>query len=107
MPVAGNLMKIATISELDVAAVASDAATAIARAKEAAGERDVMVHGVTTTHLALAAGALDEIQIHLVPVLLGGGRHLFEQPLAEQPELELTRVRDGRGVTHVRYRVRR
>ncbi|HUC01152.1 MAG TPA: dihydrofolate reductase family protein [Solirubrobacterales bacterium] len=84
-----------------------DVATAIARAKEGAGDRDVLVHGVTIAHLALAAGVLDELQIHLVPVLLGGGRHLFEQPLAELPELELTRVRDGRGVTHLRYRVHR
>lgn len=69
-----------------------DVETAMARAKEAAGDRDVLVHGATVAQLALAAGVLDEIQIHLIPVLLGGaadeqrgiGRCLFGRlPLVE------------------------
>ena len=84
-----------------------DIATAMARAREAAGERDVMVHGVETTRLALAAGVLDELQIHLVPVLLGEGRRLFEGIGSGQIELEPVAVREGAGATHLRYRVRR
>jgi dihydrofolate reductase len=84
-----------------------DVEAAMASAKEAAGEKDVLVHGATVAQLALAAGVLDEIQIHLVPVLLGEGRRLFEHLGAEQVELEPLRVLEGAGVTHLCYRVRR
>jgi len=85
-----------------------DITGAMSRAKEAAGDRDVLVHGVRTAQLALAAGVLDEIQIHLVPVLLGEGRHLFENLGPEHIELERTRVLEGEGgLTHLRYRVKR
>jgi dihydrofolate reductase len=83
----------------------SDVSTAMARAREAAGERDVLVHGVGTAQLALAAGVLDELQIHLVPVLLGDGRRLFEHLGDGQIELEPIRIVAGDGVTHLRYRV--
>jgi dihydrofolate reductase len=85
----------------------SDVETAIARAKEAAGEKDVLVHGAGTAQAALTAGVLDELQIHLIPVLLGQGRRLFDHLGSDHVELELTRVLDGPGVTHLRYRVRR
>jgi dihydrofolate reductase len=85
----------------------SDVEDAMARAKQAAGDKDVLVHGARTAQLALAAGVLDELQIHVVPVLLGQGRRLFDQLDAEHIELELTRVIDAPGVTHLRYRVRR
>jgi dihydrofolate reductase len=85
-----------------------DVAAAMASAKEAAGDKDVLVHGVGITRLALAAGVLDEIELHVVPVLFGQGRPLFEGLAAEQIELERTRVLEGEGgVTHMRYRVRR
>jgi dihydrofolate reductase len=84
----------------------SDVETAMARAKEAAGERDVLVHGAGTAQLALAAGVLDELQIHLIPVLLGEGRPLFEHLGADRIELEPIRVVRGPSVTHLRYRVR-
>lgn len=83
-----------------------DVAAAMARAKEAAGERNVLVHGAGVAQLALAAGVLDEIQIHLVPVLLGQGRRLFDGMPAEQVELERTSaIASPSGVTHLRYRV--
>ena len=85
----------------------SDVEDAMTRAKQAAGDKDVLVHGARTAQLALAAGVLDELQIHLVPVLLGQGRRLFDQLGADHVELELTRIIDGAGVTHLRYRVRR
>jgi dihydrofolate reductase len=84
-----------------------DVRTAMAEAKRAAGEKDVLVHGAGTAQLALAAGVLDELEIHLIPVLLGQGRRLFETLPAEQIELERTRVLEGDGVTHLRYRVKR
>jgi dihydrofolate reductase len=82
-----------------------DVEAAMARAKEAAGEKDVLVHGVGTARLALAAGVLDELQIGLIPVLLGEGRRLFEHLGADRTELEQTRIIEGEGVTHLRYRV--
>jgi dihydrofolate reductase len=85
-----------------------DVATAMRRAKEAAGGKDVLVHGAGVARLALAAGVLDELELHVIPVLFGGGRRLFDGLPAEQIELERTRVLEGEGgVTHVHYRVRR
>jgi dihydrofolate reductase len=83
----------------------SDVEAAMAAAKEAAGEKDVLVHGAGTAQLALAAGVLDELQIHLIPVLLGAGRRLFEHLGADHIELEQIRAVAGAGVTHLRYRV--
>ena len=79
--------------------------SAMRRAKEAAGDADVMVHGAELAQSLLRAGVLDELEIHLVPVLLGEGRRLFEHLGREHIELELTRVLDAPGVTHLRYRV--
>ncbi len=85
-----------------------DVTTAMTRAKEAAGEKNVLVHGAGVAQLALAAGVLDELELHVVPVLFGQGRRLFEGLAAEQIELERTRVLEGEGgVTHMHYRVRR
>jgi len=79
-----------------------DAATAMRAAKAAAGDRDVMVHGADLAQSLLREGLLDELQIQLIPVVLGAGRRLFG---ADRVELELTRVLDAPGVTHLRYRV--
>ena len=77
--------------------------TAMSRAKQAAGGKDVLVHGAAVAQLALAAGVLDELELHVVPVLLGQGRRLFGELATE---LERTRVLEGEGgVTHMRYRV--
>jgi dihydrofolate reductase len=85
-----------------------DVATAMGRAKEAASGRDVLVHGAGVARLALAAGVLDELELHVVPVLFGGGRRLFEGLPAGQIELDRTRVLEGEGgVAHLHYRVRR
>ena len=84
-----------------------DVTTAMAEAKQAAGDKNVLVHGAGIAQLALAAGVLDELELHVVPVLFGQGRRLFENLAPEQLELELTRVLEGDGVTHMRYRVKR
>ena len=79
-------------------------AVAMAQAKAAAGDRNVLVHGAYTAQAALAAGVLDELQIHQVPVLFGSGRRLFEV-LPERIELEIVRVIDTPEATHIRYRI--
>jgi dihydrofolate reductase len=85
-----------------------DVRTAMTEAKRAAGEKNVLVHGIKTTQLALATGLLDELEIHLVPVLLGQGLRLFDERGPEHIELERTRILEGEnGVTHMHYRVRR
>jgi dihydrofolate reductase len=85
-----------------------DVITAMTQAKEAAGDKNVLVHGAGVARLALAAGVLDELELHVVPVLFGQGRRLFEGLAAEQIELERTRILEGEnGVTHMHYRVRR
>jgi hypothetical protein len=66
----------------------NNVADAITRAK-AAGEKDVLVHGAKVAQLALAAGLLDELEVHQVPVLLGDGRRLFDGLGPEHIELEL------------------
>ena len=81
-------------------------ASAMAQAKAAAGDRDVLVHGAYTAQRALEAGVLDELQIHQVPVLFGAGRRLFDV-LPSRVELEIVRVIDTPEATHIRYRVRR
>jgi dihydrofolate reductase len=76
----------------------------MAQARAAAGDRNVLVHGAYTAQAALAAGVLDELQIHQVPVLFGSGRRLFEV-LPERIELEIVRVIDTPEATHIRYRI--
>jgi len=76
------------------------------QAKAAAGNRIVLVHGAYTAQKALEAGVLDELQIHQIPVLFGGGRRLFDV-LPSRVELDIVRVIDTPTATHLRYRVRR
>jgi dihydrofolate reductase len=95
----------ADVEQWPLITVLDDAAEAITRAKEAAGDRDVLVHGVGCARAALSAGVLDEVQLHLVPTILGEGRRLFEGIGAEPHEFELLRNVEGEGVTHLRYRV--
>jgi dihydrofolate reductase len=80
--------------------------SAMAQAKAAAGDRNVLVHGAYTAQRALEAGVLDELQVHQIPVLFGGGRRLFDV-LPARVELEIAQVIDAPEATHIRYRVRR
>ena len=84
-----------------------DVRTAMSEAKRAAGDKNVLVHGAAVAQLALAAGVLDELEIHVVPVLFGQGRRLFDNLDPEQIELERTRVLEGDGVTHMHYEIDR
>jgi dihydrofolate reductase len=76
------------------------------QAREAAGDADVMVHGAATAQALLRAGQLDELELHVVPVLLGQCRRLFDNLPPDHVELELVRALDAPGVQHLRYRVR-
>ncbi|GAA4902765.1 dihydrofolate reductase [Actinomycetospora succinea] len=93
---------------------ATDVRDAAARARAAAGDGDVLVHGAGMAQALLRAGELDEMELHVVPVLLGQGRRLFDHLGAEHTELEFVRrlttpdTEDlARRVTHLRYRIRR
>lgn len=80
---------------------------AVAQAKEAAGPKLVGVHGSDTIRQLLDTGLLDEIQIDLAAVLLGGGVRLFEQLQNTPLALGTPVVVAGDGVTHLRYPVPR
>jgi dihydrofolate reductase len=79
---------------------------ALEQARAAAGDRDVLVAGgADSVQQYLSAGLLDELQIHLVPVLLGEGVRLLDNLFGAQVGLELDRVVDSPAVTHLRYRI--
>ena len=82
--------------------------SAFRQAQAAAGDKDIVVAGgANIAQQYLAAGLLGEIEIHLVPILLGDGRRLFDNLGAAAIELESTRVIQSPRVTHLRYRVAR
>ncbi|HSV65514.1 MAG TPA: dihydrofolate reductase family protein [Mycobacteriales bacterium] len=80
---------------------------ALEQARAAAGDKDVAVGGgADVVQQYLAAGLVDEVQIHLVPVLLGdGGVRLFDHLGTGPVELDRTRLIGSPAVTHLRYRV--
>src|SRR4051812_20222461 len=83
------------------------------QARAAAGDADVLVLGAGAGQALLRADELDEMELHVVPVLLGRGRRLFGDLPVEPTELELTRVLDAtqadpeHRVLHLRYRIQR
>ncbi|TWI03661.1 dihydrofolate reductase [Luteimonas cucumeris] len=79
--------------------------TALRMAKEAAQERDVVVMGAAIARQTLDAGLVDEINLQLVPILLGDGPRLFEGVAAPGPGFELVRALRSPQVMHLRYRV--
>jgi dihydrofolate reductase len=85
----------------------TDARECAELARAAAGGADISVHGSGATRSLLGAGELDELELHVVPVLLGQGRRLFDGLPKDHVELELVRRISTPEVTHLRYRVRR
>lgn len=79
---------------------------AVAAARDAAGDKDVALMGGGVATAALAAGLVDEVILHQVPILLGGGRPYF-QSLPEHVRLRLVEVVPASGVTHLHYDVLR
>jgi dihydrofolate reductase len=77
---------------------------ALAEARSAAGEKDVAIAGgASAVRQCLAAGLLDELHLHIVPVVLGSGERLLED--VGDPTLELVKVVASPAVTHIKYRV--
>ena len=90
----------------------TDARDAAAQARAAAGDADVLAMGAGAARALLRVGELDEMELHVVPVLLGRGRPLFDD--LPRVDLELVRrlttgdeVEPAQRVMHLRYRVRR
>jgi dihydrofolate reductase len=80
--------------------------SALDQARQAAGGKDVALGGgASIAQQYLKAGLIDELQIQLVPVLLGDGARLFENLGAAEPALECTGVVEAPGVTHLTYSV--
>jgi dihydrofolate reductase len=80
--------------------------SAYARAKEAAGDRDISIAGgASCARQAIKAGLVDEIDLQVSPVILGSGERLLDGFDAGVPKLELARVLEAPGVVHLRYRV--
>jgi dihydrofolate reductase len=79
---------------------------ALERARTAAGDKDVGIWGgANIIRQYLTAGLLDELQIHLVPILLGDGVRLFERVGSERIELERVRTIETPAATHLRFEV--
>jgi dihydrofolate reductase len=88
--------------------VTDGAASALAQARAVAGDRDISIGGgASTVQQYLGAGLVDEMQIHIVPILLGAGIRLFEGIDPGLVKLETTRVIESPAVTHLRFRVLR
>ncbi|WP_020420882.1 dihydrofolate reductase family protein [Amycolatopsis sp. ATCC 39116] len=81
-------------------------AAAIGSAQEVAGDKFVGLHGATVLQQALPLGLVDEIHVHVVPLLIGGGTRLFDT-LPSAVELERTDVLVTPAATHLRFRVTR
>lgn len=79
---------------------------ALAQAKAAAGDKNVGIMAPNVATQLLRAGLVDEVAVHIVPVLFGGGLRLVET-LPEYVELELAEQTETAGATHLRYRVKR
>ncbi len=94
-----------TLSDTTFTFVTNGIESALERAREAAGDKDVFIGGgAATINEYLAAGLIDELELHVVPILLGGGARLFDG-VGPEVKLELLRVIEAPGVTHLKYRV--
>jgi dihydrofolate reductase len=78
---------------------------AVAAAKEAAGGRDVVIFGAAIAAQVLEAGLLDEIVVHVAPLLLGDGVRLYGAPGMERVDLERTELGVSGGLTSIRFSV--
>jgi dihydrofolate reductase len=94
-----------TLTDTTFTFVTEGIESALAQARAAAGVRDVFIGGgAKTINEFLAAGFVDELELHVVPVVLGGGERLFEG-VGRDVRLSLVRVVDAPGVTHLKYHV--
>jgi dihydrofolate reductase len=87
--------------------LSGDVSCAVARALATAGGKNVVLIGATVARECLALGLVDEIVVHLAPVLLGDGIRLFESPACERFDLERTSVGESGQLTDLRFRVKK
>jgi dihydrofolate reductase len=96
-----------TLSDTTFTFVTDGIESALDRAREAADGKDVLLSGgADVINQYLAAGLVDELELHVVPILLGGGSRLFEG-VGPGVRLEQVRAVEAPGVSHLRYRVSR
>jgi dihydrofolate reductase len=93
------------VAEFKGAFVTDGIESAIRQAHAAAGDKAVALNSPDIAHQALKAGLLDELSLHIVPVLLGGGVRLFDRLGLEQIELECTQANNAKKVVHMTFRV--
>jgi dihydrofolate reductase len=94
-----------TLSDTTFAFVSDGIESALAQAKEAAGDKDVFIAGGgDVINQYLAAGVVDEVGLHAVPILLGSGSRLFDE-VGPDLKLEQLRAVEAPGVAHLTYRV--
>ena len=94
-----------TLSDTTFTFVTDGIHAALEQARAAAGEKDVFVGGgAEAVNQYLGAGLLDELELHVVPIILGGGERLFAG-VGREVKLELVRAVEAPGVTHLKYRV--
>jgi dihydrofolate reductase len=94
-----------TLSDTTFTFVTDGIESALERARGAAGDKDVFIGGgADAINQYLAAGLVDELELHVVPILLGGGERLFA---GVGPDLKLEELRavEAPGVVHLKYRV--
>lgn len=95
-----------TLGETTFTFVTDGIESALARAKDAAGDEDVaLAGGGNVAQQYLSAGLIDEMELNVVPVLLGGGTRLFENVSGDGLGLEPVRVVSTPDVTHLKYRL--
>jgi dihydrofolate reductase len=94
-----------TLSDTTFTFVTDGIESALGQAREAASGEDVLIGGgAEIINQYLAAGVVDELEIHVVPILLGGGKRLFEG-IGPDLKLEQLRAVEAPGVAHLKYRV--
>lgn len=79
--------------------------SAVKKAKEAAGDKSVGIAGASAAQQALKVGLVDEIFVHIAPIILGDGVRLFDHFGDDSIRLEIIRSFEGPLVNHIRYRV--
>jgi dihydrofolate reductase len=95
-----------TLSDTTFTFVTDGIDAALEQARAAAGEKDVLIGGgAELINQYLAAGLLEELELHVVPVLLGDGARLFDNLGDDEVQLEQLRAIEAPGVTHLKYRV--
>src|SRR6185503_13871232 len=94
-----------TLSDTTFTFVTDGIESALEQARDAAGDKDVFIGGgADVINQYLAAGLVDELELHVAPILLGGGARLFDN-VGPSLKLELLRTIEAPGVAHLKYRV--